>query len=207
MEQVTKEKFLRTVVGDPPLYVSQSENTALEAQLLGAKKQLKARKIEVAEMAAELGELSRRLAQRWQGVQARSKQAQALPAKIDALMMEIEQLRVMQAAWEGEGEGMSLPLGPTLERVEEKETEMEALDSEIEEMKEENELKQRQLQGLADELEPLQRQKATATNAAKEARRQKVDGGAGVSVDALEEKGRWLRSVEATMKALFEDGA
>ncbi len=34
LEQVTKEKFIRAIVGDPPLVVEHQENVELEASLL-----------------------------------------------------------------------------------------------------------------------------------------------------------------------------
>ncbi|KAF5004337.1 hypothetical protein F66182_16048, partial [Fusarium sp. NRRL 66182] len=46
LEQVTKEKFLRGIVGDPPLVVGHNENVELEATLAEAKQQLQQRKEE-----------------------------------------------------------------------------------------------------------------------------------------------------------------
>lgn len=200
---MTKEKFLRSVVGDPPLYVSQSEITALESQLLGAKEQLQSRKSEVAELVTELETQSRQLSQRWQDIQVQSEQAMQLPDEIERLEKEISNLREAQAALDGEGEGMNLPLGPTMELLEEKETEMEALDRELEELEEANERKEREVVRLDKELESLQKQKVNATTAAKEARRRKEEGLGGTG-DELEERGRWLRGVEATMRSLLE---
>ena len=42
LEQVTKEKYLRSIVGDPPLLVNHAENVALEEKLSTAKAELKA---------------------------------------------------------------------------------------------------------------------------------------------------------------------
>lgn len=64
LEQVTKEKFLRAIVGDPPLIVEQQENIELEAQLATAKAELKAQKEEVASMTAELEARGRDLSRR-----------------------------------------------------------------------------------------------------------------------------------------------
>jgi type II secretory pathway pseudopilin PulG len=54
VEQVTKEKFIRAIVGDPPLIVSPQENADLEARNLQAKGELKRLKVEVSEMVGEL---------------------------------------------------------------------------------------------------------------------------------------------------------
>ncbi|KAL8883440.1 MAG: hypothetical protein Q9215_008228, partial [Flavoplaca cf. flavocitrina] len=48
LEQVTKEKFLRAIVGDPPLIVESSENVELEKQLGEIKAVLKMQKEDVA---------------------------------------------------------------------------------------------------------------------------------------------------------------
>jgi hypothetical protein len=64
LEQVTKEKFLRAIVGDPPLIVEHQENVDLEEQLLAEKANLKAQKVEVDELIKELEERGRKLAQR-----------------------------------------------------------------------------------------------------------------------------------------------
>lgn len=64
VEQVTKEKFLRAITDNPPLFVEQSENTALEAQLGEAKAALKAQKAKVAALIAQLEARGRELSQR-----------------------------------------------------------------------------------------------------------------------------------------------
>lgn len=67
LEQVTKEKFLRAIVGDPPLIVEQQENVELEAQLAVVKAELKAQKVEVADMVEELEAKGRELSRRMFG--------------------------------------------------------------------------------------------------------------------------------------------
>ena len=64
LEQVTKEKFLRAIVGDPPQVVEHGENVELETQLVGVKADLKRQKTEVAAMAAQLEQQGRALAER-----------------------------------------------------------------------------------------------------------------------------------------------
>ncbi|OCL06699.1 hypothetical protein AOQ84DRAFT_342949 [Glonium stellatum] len=64
VEQVTKEKFLRAITDNPPLFVEQSENTKLEAQLAEAKAALKTQKAEVAALIAQLEARGRELSQR-----------------------------------------------------------------------------------------------------------------------------------------------
>lgn len=64
MEQVTKEKFLRAIVGDPPLVVGHNENVELEAQLAEGKAELRRRKDDVRVMIEEMERMGRELAER-----------------------------------------------------------------------------------------------------------------------------------------------
>ncbi|KAL8992086.1 MAG: hypothetical protein Q9188_007662, partial [Gyalolechia gomerana] len=62
LEQVTKEKFLRAIVGDPPLVVDHAENVEWEKQLAEIKQVLKMQKEDVARLVAELEAKGRELA-------------------------------------------------------------------------------------------------------------------------------------------------
>ena len=62
VEQVTKEKFLRAIVSDPPLLVEPQENNELEAELKEVKAALKAQKEEVTEITKQLEAKGRDLA-------------------------------------------------------------------------------------------------------------------------------------------------
>ena len=64
VEQVTKERFLRSITAEQPDFVDASENAELQARLLEDKKALKERKSEVREIIAALEEQGRQLAQR-----------------------------------------------------------------------------------------------------------------------------------------------
>ena len=61
LEQVTKEKFLKAIVGEPPQIVDHQENIELETQLAEVKAVLKAQKEDVANMVKELDEEGREL--------------------------------------------------------------------------------------------------------------------------------------------------
>jgi hypothetical protein len=64
IEQVTKERFLRAITSETPLFVEPHENARMEAQLLEEKATLKAQKDEVAKMVAELEIRGKELAAR-----------------------------------------------------------------------------------------------------------------------------------------------
>ena len=61
---MTKEKFLRAIVGEPPQIVEQQENVELEIQLVAVKADLKVQKLDVAAMVDELEARGRALSRR-----------------------------------------------------------------------------------------------------------------------------------------------
>jgi hypothetical protein len=61
LEQVTKEKFLRAITEDPPLFVEQEENDEVEKKLVEAKVVLREIKDDVARLLAQLEALSTKL--------------------------------------------------------------------------------------------------------------------------------------------------
>lgn len=61
---MTKEKFLRAIVGDPPLVVGHNENVELETQLAEVKAELKSRKEDVRVMIEGMEKMGRELATR-----------------------------------------------------------------------------------------------------------------------------------------------
>lgn len=64
VEQVTKERFLRSVTSDPPEFVDGAQNAELEGLLGEEKRQLKEKKDEVRELVKELEAQGRSLAER-----------------------------------------------------------------------------------------------------------------------------------------------
>jgi chromosome segregation ATPase len=202
---VTKEKFLRAVVGDPPLYISASENAALESRLLSTKASLKAQKIEVAELVADLENRGRELSRRYQQVQLQTAQLESLPEQIDGLKSTIAKL---QAAQEPKTDNplLGLPLTKTLEVLAERDAESAKLDREIAELQAAAERRTRELDRMQSELEPLRAHKTRAMNDAQDAQTRKAQGISGLG-DDLEQRGRWLRGVETTMRSILEAGA
>lgn len=61
--------------------------------------------------------------------------------------------------------------------------------------------KKRAVAALEQELGPLETRKNGAVQSANEARRGRENGGLG---DELEERGRWLKSVDGGLKAMLE---
>jgi chromosome segregation ATPase len=200
LEQVTKEKFIRAIVGDPPLVVEHQENVELEESLAVAKAALKAQKTEVAELVAELEARGRELCRKYENIQMQTTQLQELPEKIRALQTSVEELKAAQQP--GSNPTLNLPLEKTLALVEERERERAELDRQLEQLQVMVPRKTRELERLNAELQPLEVKRLGSTASAREAKRRKEEALGGVG-DDLEERGRWWRGVESGLKGML----
>lgn len=205
VEQVTKEKFLRAISDNPPLFVEHQENMELEAQLAQEKAALKAQKAEVADLISELETKGRELATRYDSVRLKNAQLSSLPSEIDSLEASIENLRAAQAP-SSDNPSLNLPLPETQALLAKREHELSALESQIQMLEASMPRKTKELERLEREFEPLQTQKKGVVAAAKEARRRRDEGEAGMG-DDLEDRGRWLRAVEKGLSDMLESKA
>lgn len=201
VEQVTKEKFIRAIVGEPPLIVTPQENIALEKENAVAKRALKSLKVEMEDMVSELERRGKELSRRYEGVTTQTIQLQEVPAKITELEEGIRELRKVHAT--GDNPSLSLPLGRTLELVEERKAERAQLDRELEQLRARLPRKKKELERLEVEVQSLEAKRQTSTTAAKEAKRRKENALGGVE-DDLEERGRWWRSSEVVLKQALD---
>lgn len=208
IEQVTKEKFIRAIVGDPPQIVAPHENAELELQNSAAKAELKALKTEVADMVAELERRGAALARQYEGVRLETARLGELPERIVGLEAAVAELRSANEAG-GRGSGSStnpelnLPLARTVELVEARRRRADELDRQLEQLRTQAPRKRRELERLQAELAPLEAKRQTSTAAAREARRRKEAALGGVE-DDLEERGRWFRAAEAGLRQMLE---
>lgn len=97
---------------------------------------------------------------------------------------------------------MAMSLPTTKELLSERERELRNADMEIERLQASLPAKKAEVQRLQDELAPIQMRKIKAVEEAQEARKRRE--GPGGAADELEEKGRWLRGVEASLKTMLE---
>ena len=201
MEQVTKEKFIRAIVGDPPLVVEHQENVELEQSLSESKASLKAQKVEVAELVEQLEEKGRQLCRKYENVQMQITQLQDLPQRIEELQTSVEELKASQAP--SSHPTLNMPLDKTLALVEERQREKAELDRQLEQLQMLLPRKTRELERLNAELQPLEVKRLGSTSAAKEAKRRKEEALGGVG-DDLEERGRWWRGVESGLRGMLE---
>ncbi|KAH7563292.1 hypothetical protein BM1_00339 [Bipolaris maydis] len=201
VEQVTKEKFLRSITENPPRLVDAHENDEKEKEILGLKAELKKRKLEVADILKQLEDKGKELAIRYEGVQLRTQQLESLPSEIEGLEANIERLKHEQAPASTNPE-LALPLPETQRVLSERETELAALNAQIASLQATIPNRGRDLEKLERELRPLETQKQGTVAAAREAQRRREEGG-GIG-DELEERGRWLRASEKALEEMLE---
>ncbi|KAI1493186.1 hypothetical protein F5X96DRAFT_622629 [Biscogniauxia mediterranea] len=203
VEQVTKEKFIRAIVGDPPLIVSPQENFDLEKQNLEAKATLKALKTEVTDMVSQLEAKAKDLSKKYEKVKLETVKLDELPAKISGLEEAIAQLKEKQAGELNPNPELNLPLAKTVDLVEAKKRQRAELDRQLEQLQSQVPRKKKELERLHAEMQPLETKRQNSTAAAKEARRRKENALGGVE-DDLEERGRWYRAAETGLKQMLE---
>ncbi|KAI9927917.1 hypothetical protein AWENTII_012422 [Aspergillus wentii] len=198
VEQVTKEKFLRAIVGDPPLVVSHNENVELETQLAEIKAELRGRKEDVRLMVEEMEKMGRSLAERYNNVSLQMTQLETLPESIENLESTVAGLRAKQVANMDVSASQNLPLPATLSLLSEREAELAALNRQLAAAENTLPRKKRDAEAMEREIGVLERRKAEAVIQAREAQRKKQEG----ESDGLEEMGRWYRGAEETLKKL-----
>ncbi|OTB07320.1 hypothetical protein M426DRAFT_318005 [Hypoxylon sp. CI-4A] len=203
VEQVTKEKFIRAIVGDPPLIVTSQENVDLEKENLEAKATLKALKIEVSEMVAELEEKARTLSRKYDKVKVETIKLEELPGKIEELENAVAELKRTQTKGLNPNPDLNLPLAKTLDLVESKKRQKAELDRQLEQLQSQVPRKKKELDRLQAELQPLEMKRQNSMAGAKEARRRKEAALGGVQ-DDLEERGRWFRATDINLREILE---
>ncbi|OQD83296.1 hypothetical protein PENANT_c017G08231 [Penicillium antarcticum] len=203
LEQVTKEKFLRAIVGDPPVIVGHNENMELETQLADVKAELKARKEDARIMIEEMEAMGRDLASRYKNVELQTTQLSTLPASIENLESTIAGLRAKQVANMDPSDPnassyQNLSLPATLSLLAEREAELASLNRQLAAVQNTLPRKTREAEAIERESSVLERRKEEAIMQAREAQRKKQQG----ESDGLEEMGRWYRGAEEALKEL-----
>ncbi|KAL6713516.1 hypothetical protein ACLMJK_008981 [Lecanora helva] len=204
LEQVTKEKFLRAIVGDPPLIVEHTENLELESQLAEIKTVLKAQKEHVANLVAELDARGRDLSRRHETISLQTTLLSSLPYQIEDLNQALTTLRKQNQRADTDGDlapSLAMPLPATLEALEERQTSLDEVNAQIEALQQALPRQARTLEKEERELRRLETERETAVGAARQAIEKRQGGGGS---DELEMRGRWLRGVETGLKGMLE---
>ncbi|KAL2150006.1 hypothetical protein VTH82DRAFT_7682 [Thermothelomyces myriococcoides] len=226
VEQVTKEKFIRAIVGDPPLIVAPHEIAELEASNAAAKAALKALKADVAARIDDLERRARDLAHRYDDVRARRALLRDLPGRIAELEESVRDLRARHpnpnnhhhhhhhqlGDYDGNDHDavekmmmMNLPLGKTRELAEQRRRELSTVERELDLVAAQVPRKRKELDRLRAEVTALENKRAASTAAASEAKRRKEAKNAhGGVADELEARGRWYRASEAVLSQLLD---
>ncbi|GAB7356048.1 hypothetical protein MBLNU459_g6664t1 [Dothideomycetes sp. NU459] len=200
VEQVTKERFLRAILADPPELVDASQNAELEEQLRTAKAALKAKKETTEKRVEELEDTGRRLAQSYEIIQLQTTQLEALPLEIENLEATISTLKAAQEP-ASSNPVLNLPLAATSELLAKREAELAELDRQLADLQSAVPRKKREVAKLENELGPLEARKRAAIEEAKDAQRKRGKGGLG---EELEERGKWLKNVDAGLRLMLE---
>ena len=206
LEQVTKEKYLRSIVGDPPLLVSHEDNLLLEEKLAVMKVALKAKKEEVDVLVGEMEERAKGVAGRYEAVNEGMSVLERVPAEIEALRRQVEKLQSEIAMRQGQQDGqrnsdprMQMSLSATEQALAEQRERNADIDRQIAELQKQMPAKVREVEKMDRELADLERRRNESTRLAVEGRRRREEGGR----DEIEELGRWYRASEGVMKGLL----
>ena len=206
-EQVTKERYLKSIVGDPPTLHTAEENAVLQEKVAGMKADLKAKKVEVDEMVEEIRSDARELARRWQDVENGKIVLDVVPGQVQELEAEVADLRekVERRQAElgrnvGEEPRYTMSLDATDAALEERRRENKLMEREIERLKEAIEVKDRECERTERELEECERKRNEVTRVARDLKKMKEEGGR----DMVGERGRWYAAQGTVMKGLLE---
>ncbi len=202
VEQVTKEKFIRAIVGDPPLIVSAQENVELEKHNLEAKAELKSLKQDVASMVEDLERKARELSQKYESIQLETAQLEELPIKIHGLQAQVAKLKSSRATADSNPD-MNLPLTKTRLLVSRRQAEQQEVTRELEALQSKVPRKRKEAERLEAELGPLETKRQNSRAAAREAKRRKEAALGGVG-DDLEQRAKWWRASESILTQLLD---
>ncbi|KOS20056.1 Kinetochore protein Sos7 [Escovopsis weberi] len=215
VEQVTKEKFIRGIVRDPPLVVALQENLDLERDNAEAKSQLKVLKLEVADTVAALEARGRQLCRRHAGIKEGARRLETVPAACAALEARIAALREEHGdnnynlddanldSSNPRNPSLALPLAGTAALVARRRDEQLRLARELETLHARAPRRRREADMLRAELLPLEARRQSSLAAAREARRRR-DAALGGAADDLERRARWWRASEAVLRQVLD---
>ncbi|KIW50178.1 hypothetical protein PV05_11792 [Exophiala xenobiotica] len=208
LEQVTKEKYLRSIVGDPPLVVTHDDNLELEAKLAGMKSELKAKKEGVEALVKDMEAQATMLADVYEDIQMGMDVLETVPAEIETLRGQVEALkREVAGKRDGTGTGtttttndprMNMSLEATRQALAEQTGRTREIEEQIAALQRELPGKMERMEAVDRELAELDRRRNESARLAAEERKRKEMGGR----DEVEELARWYRSQEVVLRGL-----
>lgn len=206
LEQVTKEKYLRSIVGDPPLVVTHDENLALETRLAKMKSQVQAHKEQVENLVKEMESTARELASKYSRVADGMAVLERLPEEIanlqrevDALMAEVTEKQALAGRSSSVDPRMNLSLEATETALQEQTRKNKEIDDQIEALQRQLPSKVREVDKMDRDLAELEKRRNETTRVARDLQRRRLEGGR----DELEDMGRWYKSSETVLRGLL----
>ncbi|KAI5286735.1 hypothetical protein KEM54_006548 [Ascosphaera aggregata] len=205
VEQVTKERYLRGIVGDPPLVIGHEENLELEAKLAETKADLKRRKEDVARQVEYVVEITSKLAKRHENLQERNVLLSDLPLQISSLTTELAALRKTNSFAEESSidkhaltDYANMPPSTLQETLGRKNADLAAVDSRLETIRAKLELEVRQTQQIEKDLVALQQRKERISDAL-QANESELNDGEGTKRIKTEKYYQRMKSILHTM--------
>jgi hypothetical protein len=202
VEQVTKEKFIRAIVGEPPQIVTAAEIATMEESNSEAKAALKALKTEVISYVEDLESRGRELAIRHEAVGRDGQTLRDLPGLIASLQADVEVLRRSRDPTDTAPD-LNLPLAKTRELIVERQRKSKDLDTQLAHLSAQVPRKRKEVDHRTTEIFSLEARRQNSAVAATDARKRKEARLGGVA-DDLEERGRWWRAEELILKNILE---
>lgn len=206
LEQVTKEKYLRSIVGDPPLVVTHDENLALETRLAAMKSQVQAHKEQVENLVQEMESTARELASKYSRVADGMAVLERLPEEVanlqrevDTLMAEVAEKQALAGRSSSTDPRMNLSLEATETALQEQTRKNKEIDEQIEALQRQLPSKVREVDKMDRELAELEKRRNETTRVARDLQRRRLEGGR----DELEDMGRWYKSSETVLRGLL----
>lgn len=206
LEQVTKEKYLRSIVGDPPLVVTHDENLALETRLAAMKSQVQAHKEQVENLVQEMESTARELASKYSRVADGMAVLERLPEEVanlqrevDTLMAEVTEKQALAGRSSSTDPRMNLSLEATETALQEQTRKNKEIDEQIEALQRQLPSKVREVDKMDRELAELEKRRNETTRVARDLQRRRLEGGR----DELEDMGRWYKSSETVLRGLL----
>ncbi|KAF8477429.1 hypothetical protein BDZ91DRAFT_709231 [Kalaharituber pfeilii] len=206
LETVTKEKYLREIIEDPPVVHENSENEALERELAEYKMELGGVKQEMADLIEQIEVVAAKLGPESEAVAKKLAELETIPDDLKELEAsiqgELEKLGKLPSQGQHD-ETLHLPLDETLALVRELESELSSIDRDLAHLNDsEIPRKQRLTEQLDNELKPLEMDKAGLIGLATQAKHQREKEREMGRADR-ENMGRWYNAANEAMTQLL----
>ncbi|KAI5803415.1 hypothetical protein DFH27DRAFT_48264 [Peziza echinospora] len=205
LETITKEKYLRSILEDPPAVTESHENEALELELSEYKQDLAEMKSDMVLLVTQIELLSEKLGVISPDAASKLAELEGLPdelAELDnAIQTELSNLG-KSPSQEPHDETLHLPLNETLALVHRLESELSSIDRDLTSLTNiEVPRKQRLTEQLDKELKPLEMDKAGLVGLATQAKHMREREREMGRADR-ENMGRWYKAANEAMSQL-----